>query len=144
MEDHDKTNPVAGVDALVAPHPLTIARVALLTRVNSPVLFGHADDLSRNLEALYLADAPFADAARSAKAGTAQDDALAWAEADEGVKEPDGYARRMVALLDAITAFWKMLPNGDPQKKTPSATGTDGSPSLPSGAAAPTGGGSNM
>jgi hypothetical protein len=131
------------VDALVAPHPLTIARVALLSRVNSPVLFGHADDLSRNLEALYLSDAPFADAARSVKAGTAQDDALAWADADEGMREPGGYAKRMVALLDAITAFWKMLPNGDPQKKTPSATETAGSQSLSNGPAAPTDGGLN-
>lgn len=141
MEDHDKTNPVTGVDALVAPHPLTIARVALLSRVNSPVLFGHADDLNRNLEALYLATAPLADAAKSAKGGTAEDDALAWAE--DGMNEPGDYAKAMASLLDAITDFWKMLPNGDPEKKTPSATETGGSPSSPSGDAAPTAGASN-
>lgn len=143
MEEHDKTNPVAGVDALVDPHPLTIARVALLSRVNSPVLFGHADDLPRNVEALYLASAPIAEAAKSAKSGTSAEDALAWAEADDGVKETKGYAKAMCALLDAITAFWKMLPNGDPEKKTPSDTGTDGSPNSSSGPAEHTGGESN-
>lgn len=143
MEDHDKTNPVAGIDALVAPHQITIARVALLSRVNSPVLFGRADDLSRNVEALYLSSAPIAEAAKSAKAGTAQEDALAWAESDGKMNEPGEYANRMCDLLDAITAFWKMLPNGDPEKKTPSDTGTDGSRNSSSGPAEHTDGGSN-
>lgn len=143
MEEHDKANPVAGVDALVDPHPLTIARVALLSRVNSPVLFGHADDAGRNVEALYLASAPIAAAAKSAKAGTSAEDALAWAEADADVKGPEGYAKAMCALLDAITAFWNMLPNGDPEKKTQSATATDGLPNSSSGPAEPTDGGLN-
>jgi hypothetical protein len=112
MEEHDKTNPLASVDALVDPAPLTIARIALLSRVNSPVLFGHADDHARNVEALYLASVPIADAARSAKGGTSVEDALAWAEADKGMADPREYVKRMVALLDSITAFWKMLPNG--------------------------------
>lgn len=143
MQDHDKTNPVAGVDALLNPHPLTIARVALLTRVNSPVLFGHTDDMTRNVEALYLASAPIATAAKSAKAGTAQEDALAWAENDREMNEPGEYEKRMCDLLDAVTAFWKMLPNEDPEKKTPSDTGTDGLQNSSSGPAAPTDGGLN-
>lgn len=143
MEDHDKTNPLASVDALVDPAPLTIARIALLSRVNSPVLFGHADDTTRNVEALYLASVPIADAARSAKGKTSVEDALAWAEADKGMADPREYTKRMIALLDSITAFWKMLPNGDPQKKTPSDTGTAGSRNSSSGDAVPTGGESN-
>ena len=140
-EDHDKTNPTAGVDALVDPSPLTIAQVAVLSRANSPVLFGRVENLDRALEALYLTSIPAAEAVRRIKAGTAQDDAVAWAEAE--LREPGAYADRMVALLDAIAAFWKMLPNGDPQKKTPSDTGTDGSPNSSSGSAAHTVGGLN-
>lgn len=140
-DEHDKSNPVAGVDALVDPHPLTIARVALLSRVNSPVLFGHADDHGRNVEAVYLASAPIKDAARSVRDGTSEDDALAWSEAE--MKEPREYVDRTVELLDAVTAFWRMIPNPDPEKKTPSATGTGGSSSSSSGDAAPTGGESN-
>jgi hypothetical protein len=123
--EHDKTNPVAGVDALVDPSPLTISRVALLSRVNSPVLFGHAEDMDRCLEALYLTSAPIAEAVKSAKAGTSKDDAVVWSES--ALAKPGAYTEKMVALLDAITAFWKMLPNGNPQKKTPSGTETDGS-----------------
>lgn len=143
MEEHDKTNPLASVDALVDPAPLTIARIALLSRVNSPVLFGHADDHARNVEALYLSSVPIADAAKSAKGGTSVEDALAWTEADKGMADPREYVNRMVALLDSITAFWKMLPNGDPQKKTPSATETAGLRNSSNGDAAPTGGESN-
>lgn len=143
MEEHDKTNPVAGVDALVEPHPLTIARFALLSRVNSPVLFGHAEDAGRNVEAIYLASAPIAEAAKSAKDGTSAEDALAWSEANADVKGPEGYAKAMCALLDAITAFWGMLPGNDPEKKTRSDTETDGSRSSSSGPAEPTDGGLN-
>lgn len=138
MQEHDKTNPIAGVDALVDPSPLTIARVALLSRVNSPVLFGHAEDIDRCLEALYLTSAPIAEAAKSAKAGTSVEDALAWADGE--IAEPGEYSKRLVALLDSITEFWKMLPNVDPQKKTPSATETGGSQNSSNGDAAPTDG----
>lgn len=138
MEEHDKTNPLASVDALVNPHPLTMARIALLSRVNSPVLFGHADDVGRNLEALYLANAPITDAAKSAKAGTSQEDALVWSDADKD--GTDVYVEKMCELLDAITAFWKMLPNSDPEKKTASATVMDGLQNSSSGGAAPTDG----
>ena len=141
MQEHDKTNPTAGVDALVDPSPLTIARVALLSRVNSPVLFGHAEEIDRCIEALYLVTVSIADAARSAKAGTATEDALAWAEKE--LPDMAGYSSRMVALLDSITAFWKMLPNGDPQKKTRSGTETGGSQNSSSGDAEPTDGASN-
>lgn len=139
-EDHDKTNPVAGVDALVDPRPLTIAQVAVLSRANNPVLVGKVENLDRALEALYLTSIPAAEAVRRIKAGTSQDDAVEWAERE--LREPGEYADRMVALLDAITAFWKMLPNGDPQKKTQSDTAMDGSRSLSSGPAAPTDGAS--
>lgn len=138
MSEHDETNPIAGVDALVNPHPLTIARVALLSRVNSPVLFGHADDLDRCIEALYLTTVPVAEAAGSIRAGRQADDALEWAE--EALSEQGAYATAMVGLLDSITAFWNMLPNGDPQKKTRSATATAGSRNSSSGRAARTGG----
>lgn len=118
MEDHDRSNPVASVDALVSPSPLTIARFALLSRVNSPVIYGIADDVGRNLEALYLTSIPVAEAARHVK--TAVDDALVWAE--ETLKEPGAYTEKMCALLNAVTAFWNMLPNPDPKKK---ASGTE-------------------
>lgn len=120
MEKHDKTNPIASVDALTSPAPLTMARIALLSRINSPVLFGRAEDVAKCVEALYLANAPIADAAKSAKSGTVDVDALAWAEG--ALKDSGEYAEKMCALLDAITAFWKMLPNGDPKKK---ASGTE-------------------
>lgn len=138
MEDHDKTNPIASVEALVDPKPLTIAKVAILSRVNSPVLFGKVDGPGVALEALYLTSIPAAEALKHI--ATAKDDAIVWAE--EALKEPGAYSDRMCALLDAITAFWKMLPNGDPEKKTQSDTATDGSRSSSSGPAAPTDGGS--
>jgi hypothetical protein len=103
-------------------------------------IFGKVENLDRALEALYLTSIPAAEAVRRIKAGTAQDDAVEWAEKE--LREPGEYAERMVALLDAITAFWKMLPNGDPQKKTQSDTAMDGSRSLSSGPAAPTDGAS--
>ena len=123
MEDHDETNPIASVDALVDPAPLTISRLALLSRVNSPVLFGHAEDMDRCMEAIYLVSVPVAEAARSIKTGSTLQDSVVWADA--AIKDVGTYSERICSLLDAITSFWKMIPSGEPKKKA-SDTGTAG------------------
>lgn len=122
MEKHDKSNPIASVDALINAKPLTIAQVALLSRIDSPILFGIADDINKCITALYLLSIPMSEAVKHLK--TAEDDALVWSHEKYGSFKD--YSRDMCSLLDSITEFWKMMPSADPKKKQ-FDTATDGS-----------------
>lgn len=137
----DTGNPEAALAALTDPKPLTMARIALLMRVKSPVLFGQVGDTEECIKALWAVEAPFAEVV--SHIGDAGPQSLKWAEAKEmGLKE---YRAGLTNLLKSLTAMWQMLPkgesggDGDDDKKK-ATTGTDGSPSSPSGGAAPTDG----
>lgn len=139
----DTGNPEAALAALTDPRPLTMARIALLMRVKSPVLFGQVGDTEECIKAMWAVEAPFAEVV--SHIGDAGPQSLKWAEAKGmGLKE---YRAGLTNLLKSLTAMWQMLPKGEPgdegddgKKKAAATTGTDGSPSSSSGDAAPTGG----
>ena len=132
-------NPQAALDAISNPAPLTMAKVALLEKIKSPLMFGNTEDTVNNIVAVYVISdvvkpseimKAFADGSLEAKA-------LDWANGFSS----DVFLEKLVSSLDAITAFWKMLPrpesdgneDGDPSKidgptKKGNASETDSSP----------------
>lgn len=119
--------PKASLDALIDPAPLTIAQIAVLERVNSPIPTGNIDSVNDCLVALYLMSLPVREAGRIARTLSAEDiedRALAWADS-EGMSGSE-YNERLSELLGACTAFWRMLPRPEAKDAKKKDTATDG------------------
>ena len=124
-------NPQASLDALTPPHPLTLGKIAVLCRLDSPLLVGNVDDLCECLAALYVIEMPLNECVVNFK--TLKDDAIVWGDS----LTPTEYRMRLAAALDAVAAFFEMIPRPAASSKKNSAT--DGSQSLSNGSATPTG-----
>ena len=127
-------NPAASLDALAATPELTLGKMAVLTRINSPILVGDAADIPSTLTALWILAAPFDEVLENRH--DLETSALRWGER----MEPAEYRRRIIAALDAVNAYYDMLPRPEADSKKKRAPGTDRSPSSPSGSAEPTAG----
>lgn len=127
-------NPAASLDALAATPELTLGKMAVLTRINSPILVGEAVDIPSTLTALWILAAPFDEVL--ANRADLETPALRWGERMEGTE----YRRRIIAALDAVQQYYDMLPRAEPDAKKKRAPGTASSPSSPSGSAARTAG----
>lgn len=124
-------NPRAALDALTSSSPLTLGKVAVLCRMDSPVLGGDVTDVAATLAALYVYERPLAETAGAAPSAIERAALLAY----DGLDVAE-YRERAGRMLDAAAAFLEMLPRPAPGAKKNSAT--DGAPSSPSGSAAPT------
>lgn len=133
MDTQIPQNPAASLDALAATPELTLGKMAVLTRIDSPILVGDAADIPSTLTALWILAAPFDEVL--ANRADLETPALKWGER----MEPSEYRKRIIAALDAVNAYYDMLPRAEPDKKK-RAPGTDRSPNSPSGSAARTAG----
>lgn len=121
-------NPKAALDALLEPSPLTLGQIALLDRIESPLLHGDVASIAETARGLWLLSLPIAEACKRWRESEAA--AILWLD---GLK-PAEYRRRLGAALDGIGAFYALLPKAeDSAKKNGTATAT--SPSLPNGPA---------
>lgn len=111
-------NPKAALDAICVPSELTISKIALLERIQSPVIFGNTDDTVKNIVALYAITQSPAEVLKHLAAEDVEAAALAWAD---GIT-PSSFALMLAKMLDAISAFWKMLPR--PEEETADGDGT--------------------
>ena len=134
METQIPQNPAASLDALSATPELTLGKMAVLTRIDSPVLVGDATDIPSTLTALWILAAPFDEVL--ANRADLETPALQWGER----MEPAEYRKRIIAALDAVQQYYDMLPRAEPDDKKKRAPATDRSPSSPSGSAARTAG----
>lgn len=135
METETPKNPVASLDALAATPELTLGKMAVLTRINSPILVGEASDIPSTLTALWILAAPFEEVLDNR--ADLETPALKWGER----MEPAEYRRRIIAAMDAVDTYYGMLPRKEPDpKKKRRGPGTGSSPSSPSGSAARTAG----
>lgn len=106
-------NPVESIDALLAPSPLTLGQIALLERIDSPLLRGDVSSISKCAEALWLLSLPLEEAASRWKEVPVQ--GVLWLDATP----LQAYRKRLAEVLDGITAFYRMLPaqeGGEPKK----------------------------
>ena len=129
-----KANPEAALRALATPAPLTLGKMALLCRLDSPLLAGDISDMGETLAAIYVVENPVRETV--ARFDTLHAEAICFYDG----LSVDEYRRKAGAALDAVAAFLEMLPRPSPAAKKNSAT--DGAPNSPNGAAAPTAGGS--
>ncbi len=135
MDNKAPKNPAASLDALAAAPELTLGKMAVLTRINSPILVGEASDIPSTLTALWIIAAPFEEVLENR--ADLETPALRWGERMEAAE----YRRRIIAALDAVDAYYAMLPRKEPEpKKKRRGSGTGSSPSSPSGSAARTAG----
>lgn len=128
-------NPKAALDALANPAPLTLGKMAMLCRMDSPVLGGEIVHVTKTLAALYVYEHDTKDVAAMTDT---QIESAAVVEYDR--LTTDGYRVHVARMLDAVAAFYEMMPRPSPDAKKNSAT--DGSPNSPNGSAGPTAGGS--
>ena len=98
--------PAKALEALAAPAPLTLGQVALLDLYKCPILGLNYDDVNATAFALWLLDMPLEQAVVEAHF---PDKAIIWAES-VGV---EGYQARLVKALNAIGAFYGMLPKAE-------------------------------
>lgn len=135
MDPKAPKNPVASLDALAATPELTLGKMAVLTRINSPILVGEAADIPSTLTALWILATPFEEVLDNR--ADLETPALKWGER----MGPAEYRRRIIAAMDAVNAYYAMLPRKEPDpKKKRRGPGTGSSQSSPSGSAAPTAG----
>lgn len=126
-----QTHEQKGLDALIAPQPLTIGKLARLERIGSPLLRGEFERMTDCVAALYVLSLPANEVLKHID--TLEADALAYAE----TLTHEQYRKDLTDLLDGLFAWWEMLPRPDEDSKK-NATATDGSSSSSNGAAAPT------
>lgn len=106
-------NPVESIDALLSPSPLTLGQIALLERIDSPLLRGDVSSISKCAEALWLLSLPRDEAASRWQEAPVQ--GVLWLDATP----LQAYRKRLAEVLDGITAFYRMLPaqeGGEPKK----------------------------
>lgn len=125
-----KANPKAALDALTTTSPLTLGKMALLCRLDAPILAGDISDMSETLAAILVVEQPVRETV--AHFATIHADAIC---RYDGLSVEE-YRAKAGAALDAVAAFFEMLPRPDANSKKNSATA--GSAKSPSGAAAPT------
>ena len=125
-----KDNPKAALAALTSPAKLTLGKVALLCRLDSPILSGKIDDMPKCLTAIFVVENDFADSV--ANFSRIEDLALI---AYGGIS-PLEYRQKLAHTLDEVAAFFEMLPRPSPGSKKNSAT--DGSASSSNGPSDPT------
>lgn len=116
-----RENPKAVLDAVVRKRGLTIAQLAILERLDSPLFVGDVSNLTRTLVSVWAVSEPV-DVVID-RLAEAEDYAVKWAH-EMGVTE---YQERLCEVLEGIREFWEMLPR--PEKKKGRGSVTDGSPS---------------
>lgn len=135
MDTQIPKNPAASLDALAATPELTLGKMAVLTRINSPILVGDAADIPSTLTALWILATPFDEVLENRQ--DLETPALKWGER----MEPSEYRKRIVSALDAVAQYYEMLPRKEPNpKKKRRGRETDSSPSSPNGSAGRTDG----
>lgn len=129
-----KDNPSKALEALTSTSRLTLGKIALLCRLESPILAGNVESLPDTLTAVYVIEQPLAESL--VRLRTIEEEAIAFYD---GLSAEE-YRRKVAGALDAVASFFEMLPRPSPSSKKNSAT--DGSPNSRSGSAARTATGS--
>lgn len=110
--------PQKALDALATPGKVTLGQVALLEKIDSPLLKEGTLVAADVIPSLYLLSLPAKEGVKHLE--TLQDDAFAWADTLTNAR----YAQLLTEALAAIQAFFGMLPQAeeDAQKKASPAT----------------------
>lgn len=112
--------PEKALDALATPGKVTLGQVALLEKIDSPLLKDCGLLAYETIPSLYLLTLPASEGV--AHMGTLQADAFAWAD----TLTTEQYGTLQQEALAALRAFFGMLPEpeGDaPKKESPATVG---------------------
>jgi hypothetical protein len=103
--------PKAAIEAVLSPAPLTIGKFALLVKHKCPILDGNLEDIESNILALYIFSRPIGEVIDVAENLSRL--SLEWAES----LSPLDYRKKISELLDALAAFYEMLPRPEDGSK---------------------------
>lgn len=112
-------NPEEVLAAVTGANSLSLAKLAVLERAESPLVRLEVDKLYENIKAAYLYSLPVAEAVKHIP--TADVDSLVWLD-EIG---DDRYREIFGELVDAMIAFYKMLPSKKKMTENPDSE-TDG------------------
>lgn len=126
-EELANKNPESVLDAVIDPAPLTIAQLAILEKMKSPILLERRLTFHiENVKATYAVQLSYREAAKAIKKEDFEETAMEWADSI-GWK---AYSDKFEALVLSLIAYLKMLPKaeqknegegeGDGEKKNPS------------------------
>ena len=108
-------NPKPILDAILAPPSLTVAQIALLERMESPLLRLDVGNHVENIKAAYALNLPIGDALRKFSDEDFEVNAIVWAD-ELGW---DAYMGKLAEAVSGIVGFWHMMP---PSKKKAART----------------------
>ncbi len=105
------SNPQKALDALTTPAPVTLGQVALLEKIQSPLVLPGKFNPIEAIPGLYLLSLPAAEGVKHLK--TLDEDAYAWAD----TLTPVEFGNRLAEALQALRDFYAMIPGGDGETK---------------------------
>lgn len=110
-------NPSAILDSIAEPSPLTISQMAILEKIDSPLLSRNVTNLVENIKATYIVNIPYKDAVAQIKDETFESRSMEWADSLGW----DVFQEKLGLLLVGLFGFWKMMPppesDSDSKKK---------------------------
>lgn len=134
--------PEKAVDAISKPSPLTLSQLALFEKIDAPILRADISNLRENLIAIWIYRNPVSLVARKIE----EREVLALEMSEKMTGEEYGVA--IVEVLEAVTAFYEMMPKKEAEegeedakeqgKKPLCGSATDGLPNSQNGLAAST------
>ena len=98
------SNPQCALDALLTPHPITLGQVALLEKIDSPLLKEGELLAADVIPSLYLLRLPASEAV--GKLEHLREEAFRWADAIT----PEAYRKLQAQALEGLRVFFGMLP----------------------------------
>ena len=119
------SNPQCALDALLTPSPITLGQVALLEKIDSPLLKEGELLAADVIPSLYLLRLPASEAV--GKLEHLREEAFRWADA----LTPKAYRKLQAQALEGLRAFFGMLPGSstsssegaEPKKASPATAG---------------------
>lgn len=116
------SNPQCALDALLTPSPITLGQVALLEKIDSPLLKEGELLAADVIPSLYLLRLPASEAV--GKLEHLREEAFRWADA----LTPEAYRKLQAQALEGLRAFFGMLPgsteeDAEPKKASPATAG---------------------
>ena len=105
-------NPKPILDAILAPPSLTVAQIALLERMESPLLRLDVGNHVENIKAAYALNLPIGDALRTFSDDDFEVNAIVWADKLGW----DAYMEKLAEAVSGVVGFWHMMPPASKKK----------------------------
>ena len=112
--------PEAVVNAIARPNQLTLGKLAVFEKIQTPLLRGNISKLTENIKAIWIYDKPIEEVSKHFD--DMDEQALIYAD----TITPEQYEDKLCAIIEGIASFFGMMPPPDESKKASVGSATDG------------------